>query len=73
MLWVTRRRRGLSWWEFPLVLGLLGLVLGLCLHAFAGSDRLLGYRFTPFFLDQTLSLLTFLVLPAAFAAGAAVA
>jgi hypothetical protein len=73
VLLVTRRRRGLAWWEFPLVLGLIGLVLTLCLHAFATSDRLLGFRFAPIFLDQTLGLLTFLVLPAAFAAGAAVA
>ncbi len=73
VLLVTRRRRGLAWWEFPLVLGLIGLVLTLCLHAFAASDRLLGFRFAPIFVDQTLSLLTFLVLPAAFAAGAAVA
>ena len=72
-LLVTRRRRGLAWWEFPVVLGLIGIVLTLCLHAFAGSDRLLGFRFAPVFLDQTLGLLTFLVLPAAFAAGAAVA
>ena len=27
VLLVTRRRRGLAWWEFPLVLGLIGLVL----------------------------------------------
>lgn len=70
---VIRRRRGLAWWEFPLVLGLIGLVLTLCLQAFATSDRLLGFRFAPVFVDQTLGLLTFLVLPAAFAAGAAVA
>ena len=73
VLLVVRRRRGLAWWEFPLVLGLIGLVLTLCLQAFAASDRLLGFRFAPIFVDQTLGLLTFLVLPAAFAAGAAVA
>ncbi len=73
VLLVTRRRRGLAWWEFPVVLGVIGVVLALCLHAFAGSDRALGFRFAPVFLDQTLGLLTFLVLPAAFAAGAAVA
>jgi hypothetical protein len=72
-LLVTRRRRGLAWWEFPAVLGVIGTALGLSLQAFASSDRLLGFRFAPVFLDQTLSLLTFLVLPAAFAAGAAVA
>lgn len=73
VLLVTRRRRGLAWWEFPVVLGVIGTVLAVCLHAFATSDRLLGFRFAPVFLDQTLGLLTFLVLPAAFAAGAAVA
>lgn len=73
VLVVTRRRRGLAWWEFPLVLGLIGVVLGLCALDFARTDRLLGFRLGPAFLDQTLVLLTFLVLPAAFAAGAAVA
>lgn len=73
VLLVVRRRRGLAWWEFPLLLGLIGVVLGLCLLNFASSDRFLGFRFAPTFVDQTLSLLTYLVLPAAFAAGAAVA
>jgi hypothetical protein len=73
VLLVLRRRRGLAWWEFPLVLGVIGLALALCLQAFASAERLLGFRFAPVFVDQTLNLLTFLVLPAAFAAGAAVA
>ena len=68
-----RRRRGLGWWEFPLVLGLIGLVLTLCTLDFARTDRLLDYRLLPVFVDQTMSLLVFLALPAAFAAGAAVA
>lgn len=72
-LLLLRRRRGLGWWEFPLVLGLIGLVLSLCAVDFARTDRLLGYRWLPVFVDQTMSLLVFLVLPAAFAAGAAVA
>jgi hypothetical protein len=73
VLLIVRRRRGLGWWEFPVVLGLIGLVLTLCLLDFAESERLSGFRWAPVFLDQTMILLTFLVLPAAFAAGAAVA
>lgn len=73
VLAVVRRRRSLAWWEFPLVLGLVGLVLVLCTLDFTRTDRLLGFRLAPIFLDQTMSLLVFLVLPAAFAAGAAVA
>ncbi len=73
VLLVVRRRRGLGWWEFPVVFGLIGFVLALCLLDFARSERLLGFRLAPIFLDQTISLLAFLVLPAAFAAGAAVA
>ena len=73
VLLIVRRRRGLGWWEFPLVFGLIGFVLALCLLDFARSERLLGFRLAPIFVDQTISLLAFLVLPAAFAAGAAVA
>jgi hypothetical protein len=73
VLTVVRRRRGLGWWEFPVVLGLIGSVLALCLVDYAESERLTGFRLAPVFLDQTMNLLAFLVLPAAFAAGAAVA
>lgn len=73
VLAVVRRRRGLAWWEFPLILLLVGLVLGLCLVDYAAGQRLLGFRLAPVLIDQTMSFLTFLVLPAAFAAGAAVA
>ena len=73
LLMVARRHRGLGWWEFPVVLGLIGLVLGLSTVDLARTDRLLGFRFVPTLLDQMISLLVFLVVPAAFAAGAAVA
>ena len=73
VLAIVRRRRVLAWWEFPLVLGLIGSVLALCLLDHARTDRYLGFRFAPVLLDETSSLLVFLVLPAAFAAGAAVA
>lgn len=73
VLAVVRRRRALVWWEFPLILLLVGLVLGLCLVDYAAGQRLLGFRLAPVLIDQTMSFLTFLVLPAAFAAGAAVA
>lgn len=73
VLRAARRRRVLAWWEFPLVLGLIGLVLAVCTHDYAVMERERGFRWIPLFLDQTASLLTYLVLPAAFAAGAAVA
>lgn len=72
-LMVLRGRREPAWWEFPVVLGLIGLVLALCTLAFAETGRRLGFRMAPVFLDQTMSLLTFVVLPAVIAAGAAVA
>ncbi|MFT4167471.1 MAG: hypothetical protein QM650_19720 [Microlunatus sp.] len=73
VLMVVRRRREPAWWEFPLLLGLIGLVLAFSTHAYADTSRRLGYRMSPVFLDQTMSMLTFVVLPAVIAAGAAVA
>lgn len=73
VLMIVRGRREPAWWEFPLVLGLIGVTLALCTLALAETSRRLGYRMAPVFLDQTMSLLTFVVLPAVIAAGAAVA
>ncbi|MDN5770439.1 MAG: hypothetical protein L0H24_06040, partial [Microlunatus sp.] len=73
VLAVARRWRGLAWWEFPLVLGLLGTVIAVSVLELSRSDRMFGFRFVPVFLEQTSALLALLVLPAAFAAGAAVA
>ena len=72
-LTMIRGRRELAWWEFPVILGLIGLVLALSTLDFGRTGRQLGFRMAPVFVDQTMSLLTFVVLPAAFAAGAAVA
>ena len=72
-LMVARGRRELAWWEFPVVWGLIGLVLAFCTLDLGQTGRKLGFRMAPVFADQTLSLLTYIVLPAAFAAGAAVA
>lgn len=73
VLMVARGRRELAWWEFPLVWGLIGLVLAFCALDLGRMGRQLGFRMAPVFVDQTMSLLTYIVLPAAFAAGAAVA
>lgn len=69
----VRRRRGLAWWEFPLVLGVCGLAVVPSVYELTKGERVFGYRFVPMFLEESSVFLTYLVLPAAFAAGAAVA
>ena len=56
-----------------MLLGLFGLGLGVAVAAMRRNAEMLGFQFTPLVLDQTASVLTFLVLPAALAAGVAVA
>ena len=66
-------RRGLGWWEFPLVLGLIGLVLTLCALDFARIRTAARVSMAPGLCGPDDEPAVFLVLPAAFAAGAAVA
>ena len=69
VFWILRGRRPFAWWEFPVLLGLFGLGLGVAVATMSRNAETLGFQFTPLMLDQTASVLTFLVLPAALVAG----
>ncbi len=73
VFWIVRGRRAFAWWEFPVLLGLFGLGVGVSVAVLSRNAESLGFQFTPLLLDQTASVLTFLVLPAALVAGVAVA
>lgn len=70
---VVRGFRPFAWWEFPVVLAVVGLVVIRGVVWSSTNSRFLGFEFTPLLLQQSLTLLGAVALPAALAAGAAVA
>ena len=70
---LVRRRRRFAWWEFPMVLAVIGTSMALSLVMLSRQAAESHLRLTVVFLDQTVSTLQTLVAPAAIAAGAAVA
>ena len=71
--WIARGRRSMAWWEFPLLLGLYALPVGAVMAVMSANAENFGFEFALLLVEQTASLLGFLVLPAALVAGAAVA
>ena len=70
---VLRARRGFSWWEFPVVLLVLGTPVVAGIELLSRSARPLGYDFVPTYLQSTMTSLAPVALPAAAAAGLSVA
>ena len=71
--WVFRGRRAFAWWEFPILLGLYAVPMGAAVAALSSNAENFGFEFAPLLVEQTASVLGFLVLPAALTAGAALA
>lgn len=73
VLAITRARRTFVWWEFPVVLALVGgSVIG-GLVSIGYNERQFGFDFGPVLLQQSLQVMGEFALPAAIAAGTAVA
>ncbi|HET9650314.1 MAG TPA: hypothetical protein VFP34_19065 [Microlunatus sp.] len=70
---VIRGRRSFAWWEFPLLLGLIGGAVVLGMADLARQGRFVGYELVPSTVESAVVQLMVLVLPAAVAAGTAVA
>lgn len=70
---VVRARKPYAWWEFPVLFTAIGASVGIGLGVLGAGATSLGFDFAPVLLQQTMTLLVFLVLPAALSAGAAVA
>ncbi len=68
-----RRRRRFAWWEFPLVLGLMGITVVVALGRSAAASAPFGIDFAPTGASLVLSSIGLLAVPAALAAGVAVA
>lgn len=69
---ITRWPRSFRWWEFLVVLGLFGTVV-LDTLLVGGYARSFGFEFAPMMVQQTLTTIGFLAIPAAMVAGVAVA
>jgi len=70
---LLRGRRTYAWWEFPVIMALIGSAVAIGLIAIGGTARRLGFEFAPAILQQTATILAYVAIPAALAAGAAVA
>lgn len=73
VLAIVRRRKPFVWWEFPVVLGLLGGSVLAGLTSIGYNERQFGYDLGPVLLQQSLQVMGQFALPAAIAAGTAVA
>lgn len=70
---IVRRRRGFRWWEFPVVLTIVGLTFAIATGQAAAQSAPSGIDFGPSVLSLVMSSIGQLAVPAALAAGAAVA
>lgn len=70
---LLRGRRAYAWWEFPVIMGLIGSAVAIGLIGIGTTARRLGFEFAPAILQQTATIVGYVAIPAALAAGAAVA
>ncbi len=70
---VTRRRARFAWWEFPLVLGIMGFSAVVALGRSAAESAPFGIDFAPTAASLVMTSIGLLAVPAALAAGVAVA
>lgn len=70
---IIRRRRAFAWWEFPVVLGVVGVTFAIATGQAASQSAPSGIDFGPTVLSLVMSSIGQLAVPAALAAGAAVA
>lgn len=74
VLLVALRRRGrFAWWEFPLVLGIIGGAAVIALGGSAAASAPFGIDFAPTAASLVMTSIGLLAVPAALAAGVAVA
>lgn len=73
LLVALRRRRAFAWWEPPLVLAIVGTAAAVALGRSAAASAPFGIDFGPTATSLVLSSIGLLAVPAAIAAGAAVA
>lgn len=73
VLVVARRRARFAWWEFPLVLGIMGLSAVIALGRSASESAPFGIDFAPTAASLVMTSIGLLAVPAALAAGVAVA
>jgi hypothetical protein len=69
----VRSRSAFAWWEFCVLVGLIGIPLVAGLVQIGSDARALGFEFTPAYLARALTLAGALVLPLFVAAGFAIA
>lgn len=72
-LLVARRRRAFAWWEFPVVLTLIGAAAVTAIGRSSSASAAFGLDFAPVATSLVISSIGQLAVPAAIAAGVAVA
>lgn len=73
VLVALRTRRSFVWWEFPVVLGLIGTPVVLGITVMNRTSGSLGFDFIPVYLQSTVTTLGPVAIPAAMVAGLSVA